>query len=297
MESRSMPSKISAKDPLIGAHMSIAGGVPRALERGAALNCRTIQLFTKNANQWRAKPLSEEDIQAFKAARRETGIEPPLAHDAYLINIASPDPKKRAVSKAALLDEMERAEALALPYLVMHPGAHMGAGEAQGLAQIVRSLDELHEKTRGYRVKILLETTAGQGTNLGYRFEQIQEMIASCAEPERLGVCVDTCHIFAAGYDIRQPEVYAETMNHLFSVFDAEQILCIHVNDSRKGLASRVDRHAHIGKGEIGLEAFLCLMNDPRFNDIPKILETPKGDNDEMDRKNLDVLLSLTQES
>ncbi len=288
-----MPRKQNAKGPLIGAHMSIAGGVYKALERGAALQCRTIQLFTKNANRWRAKPLSEDDIRAFEAARRETGIEPAVAHDAYLINIASPEPKKRAISKAALLDEMERAEALGLAYLVMHPGAHMGAGEAQGLAQIVRSLDDLHKKTRGFSVKILLETTAGQGTNLGYRFEQIQEMIASCAEPERLGVCVDTCHIFAAGYDIRKREGYRETMDQLFDLFDAEQILCVHVNDSLKGLASRVDRHAHIGQGEIGLEAFRCLMNDSRFTGIPKILETPKGDQDEMDGENLTVLKSL----
>jgi deoxyribonuclease-4 len=273
--------------------MSIAGGVQKALEGGAALGCRAIQLFTKNANQWRAKPLSEDDIKAFKTARRETGIRPAVAHDAYLINIASPEPKKLSASKAALLDEMERAEALALPYLVMHPGAHMGAGEAEGLAQIVRSLDDLHEKTRGFKVKVLMETTAGQGTNLGYRFEQIQEMIEACAEPERLGVCVDTCHIFAAGYDIREPEAYAETMDRLFSVFDVRQILCVHVNDSLKTLASRVDRHTHIGKGEIGLEAFRCLMNDPRFTRIPKILETPKGDNDEMDRENLAVLRSL----
>ncbi len=288
-----MPSTNSAGGPLIGAHMSIAGGVQKALERGAALNCRTIQLFTKNANQWRAKPLSEDDIKAFKKARRETGIQPAVAHDAYLINIASPEPEKLAASKAALLDEMERAEALALPYLVMHPGAHMGAGEAEGLAQIVRSLDDLHEKTRGFKVKVLMETTAGQGTNLGYRFEQIQEMIEACAEPERLGVCVDTCHIFAAGYDIREPEGYAETMDRLFRVFDVRQILCVHVNDSLKTLASRVDRHAHIGNGEIGLEAFRCLMNDPRFTRIPKILETPKGDNDEMDRENLAVLRNL----
>lgn len=270
--------------------MSIAGGLPKALARGKKLGCRTIQIFTKNATQWKARPLTQEEIRDFKEVRKESGIAPVVVHDTYLINIASPEPAKRKASSTALLEEMQRTEALGLPYLIMHPGAHMGAGEQEGIRQVIRSLDSLHRETRGFRMKILLETTAGQGTNLGYRFEQIAAMISGAAESERLGVCVDTCHIFAAGYDIRTPAGYEETMQDLISLFGAGKILCFHVNDSRKEFGSRVDRHAHIGKGEIGLPAFRCLMNDKRFRNIPKILETPKGDTDEMDRTNLNRL-------
>ncbi len=279
--------------PLIGAHMSIAGGIPLSLGRGQDLGCRTIQIFTRNATQWKAPPLSEEDVRSFKTMQKQTGISPVVVHDSYLINIASPDPKKLAASRKSLLEEMERTEALGIPYLVMHPGAHMGSGEKEGLLQISRSLNDLHKKTSGFAMKILLETTAGQGTNLGYRFEQIKQMIASVLEPERIGVCVDTCHIFAAGYDIRTPEGYEQTVSALIALFGLEKIRCIHVNDSKIGIGSRVDRHEHIGEGKIGLPAFRCLMNDPRFRDVPKILETPKGDHGDMDRENLDCLLKL----
>ena len=290
-----MPKKKPPSEPLIGAHVSIAGGVQHALERGKATDCRTIQIFTKNANQWRAKPLTEEQIQEFKRLNKESGINPVVAHDSYLINLASPDPKKRGASKAALLDEMERVETLKIPYLVMHPGAHMGEGEASGIARIVKSLNELHEKTRGFSMKILLETTAGQGTNLGYRFEQIGAIMGDVSEPDRLGVCVDTCHIFAAGYDIRTAQGYEKTMERLFGEFGSDNVRCVHINDSLKPFESRVDRHAHIGEGEIGIEGFRCLMNDARFEKIPKILETPKGDHDEMDLKNLALLRSLVK--
>lgn len=281
--------------PLIGSHMSISGGVQEALIRGRDLDCRTIQIFTKNATQWKSKALSPDTVEAFKNMQKESGIAPIVVHDSYLINIASPEPKKRAMSRQALLEEMQRTEALGIPYLVMHPGAHMGAGEQEGIEQIVKSLNTLHQKTEGYGMKILLETTAGQGTNLGYRFEQIEQMISSVHEPERLGVCVDTCHIFAAGYDIRTAQGYEETTEQLLDVFGLPAILCIHVNDSLKEYESRVDRHAHIGEGKIGLEAFRCLMNDPRFESVPKILETPKDKKDEMDRKNLAVLRNLVR--
>lgn len=279
--------------PLIGAHMSIAGGLHEALIRGEASSCRTIQIFTKSSTQWKSKPLLEEAIALFKETQKKIAIAPVVVHDSYLINIASPDPMKLEASRTALLDEMERTEALSIPYLVMHPGAHMGEGEDKGILQIIRSLNDLHKKTKGFGMKILLETTAGQGTNLGYRFEQIHKMIAGVSEPDRLGVCVDTCHIFAAGYDIRTKQGYEETMDHLLHLFGPDKILCFHVNDSQKGLESRVDRHAHIGQGEIGKEAFRCLMRDKRFEKIPKILETPKGENDEMDRKNMDLLCEL----
>jgi len=277
-------------EPLIGAHMSISGGVSKSFARGETSSCRTMQIFTKNANQWKAPPLSDEEIDAFKAEQARTGIWPVAAHDSYLINIASPEGKKRGISRAALLEEMNRAEILGIPYLVMHPGSHMGAGEEEGIRRIIESLNELHRKTEGFRMKILLETTAGQGTNLGYRFEQIARMIEGVDAPERMGVCVDTCHIFAAGYDIRTEEGYEATMARLFDLFGAERILCVHVNDSLKGFESRVDRHAHIGKGEIGETAFRCLMKDPRFEQVPKILETPKGKNNEMDEENLSLL-------
>ncbi len=273
--------------------MSIAGGISLSLDRGRDLDCRTIQIFTRNATQWKAPPLSEEEVLSFKNMQKQTGISPVVVHDSYLINIASPDPGKLAASLKSLQEEMERTEALGIPYLVMHPGAHMGAGEEEGLLKISRSLNDLHKKTSGFSMKILLETTAGQGTNLGYRFEQIERIMASVIEPERLGVCVDTCHIFAAGYDIRTSQGYEETVNSLVALFGLEKIRCIHVNDSQKEFGSRVDRHEHIGQGKIGLTAFRCLMKDPRFLNVPKILETPKGDNDDMDRQNLDRLLKL----
>jgi len=275
---------------LLGAHMSVAGGVSKAFARGEASTCRTMQIFTKNANQWKAKPLSGEEVESFHNERKRSGITPVVAHDSYLINIASPEGKKRGMSKQALLEEVERVETLGIDYLVMHPGAHMGAGEEEGIRRIIESLNDVHRKTEGCRMKILLETTAGQGTNLGYRFEQIEAMIDGVDDPDRLGVCMDTCHIFAAGYDLRTEEEYEKTMKELFARFGRKKILCVHVNDSLKPFESRVDRHAHIGEGEIGKEGFRCLMRDPRFAKIPKILETPKGEKEEMDLINLGLL-------
>lgn len=275
---------------LVGAHMSIAGGVSKAFARGEEAACRTMQIFTKNANQWKAKPLTEEEVEAFRKERKRSGITPVVAHDSYLINIASPEGKKRGMSKRALLEEVERVETLGIEYLVMHPGAHMGAGEEEGIRTIIASLNEIHRKTEGCRMKILLETTAGQGTNLGCRFEQIEAMIEGVDAPDRLGVCIDTCHIFAAGYDLRSEAGYEKTMKELFSRFGKKKILCVHVNDSLKPFESRVDRHAHIGEGEIGKEGFRCLMQDPRFRKVPKILETPKGEKVEMDLINLGLL-------
>ncbi len=283
-------AKRKANSPLVGAHMSIAGGVSKSFARGEAASCRTMQIFTKNANQWKANPLVEEEVEAFRKERKRSGITPVVAHDSYLINIASPEGKKRGMSKRALLEEVERVEALGIEYLVMHPGAHMGAGEEEGIRTIIASLNEIHRKTEGYRMKILLETTAGQGTNLGYRFEQIEAMIDGVDDPDRLGVCMDTCHIFAAGYDLRTEEGYEKTIKELFARFGRKKILCVHVNDSLKPFESRVDRHAHIGEGEIGREGFRYLMQDPRFAKVPKILETPKGGKMEMDLINLGLL-------
>jgi deoxyribonuclease-4 len=281
---------------LVGAHISIAGGLYKSVERATMIGCTTMQIFTKSSRSWFEKPLSTEDIELFKKTLKTSGLKKIMAHTSYLINIASPDPKKLAASRKALLDEMHRVESLGIPYLVMHPGSHMGSGEEEGIRQVILSLNDMHEKTKGFEMKILLETTAGQGTNLGHRFEQVEQMISGVSAPERLGVCIDTCHIFAGGYDIRNSQVYKETMDLLFKLFGKDKILCVHVNDALKGFHSRVDRHAHIGKGEIGLEAFRCLMTDPRFRKVPKILETPKGDKNEMDGKNMAILRKMASE-
>jgi len=218
-----------------------------------------------------------------------------IAHDSYLINIASPDRGKRGLSRRALRDEMERAEALGIPFLVMHPGAHLGAGVDAGIRNVAASLDTLHAETPGFRLRILLETTAGQGTALGARLEEIERIFHAVAAPERLGVCIDTCHLFAAGYEIRTAEGMRAVVDEVLERFGPLNLLCVHVNDSKKGRGSRVDRHEQIGEGEIGLEAFRTLLHDPRLAAVPKILETPKGDGDAQDRRNLAVLRRLAR--
>lgn len=276
--------------------MSIAGGVYNAFDHGESFKCTTIQIFTKSSNQWRAKPLSDDDIATFKRRQLETGISPVVAHDSYLINLGSNDKALLRKSKEAFLVEIERCELLDIPYLVMHPGSHTGAGEESGLEIIADSLSWLHRKSPGAKVMICLETTAGQGTNLGYRFEQIAKMIEMTDSPERLAVCLDTCHIFAAGYDIRTEKAYRKTISEFDSIIGLGQLKVIHFNDCKRELGSRVDRHAHIGEGQIGVEAFGFFMNDRRFAKIPKILETPKGDDGMADDKNLSLLRSLVKE-
>lgn len=276
--------------------MSIAGGVYNAFDHGESFKCTTIQIFTKSSNQWRAKPLSDDDITAFKRRQVETGISPVMAHDSYLINLGSNDKALLRKSREAFLVEIERCELLEIPYLVMHPGSHTGAGEESGLETITDSLSWLHQKSPGAKVMTCLETTAGQGTNLGYRFEQIAEMIERTDSPERLGVCLDTCHIFAAGYDIRTEKAYRKTVREFDSIIGLERLKVIHFNDCKRELGSRVDRHAHIGEGQIGVEGFGLFMNDRRFAKIPKILETPKGDDGMADDRNLSLLRSLVKE-
>jgi len=281
-------------DLLLGAHMSIAGGVDLAPLRGQQVGCRTIQLFTKSNNQWRARPLPPEEIERFRANLQTTGIAPAAAHDSYLINLASTDPALHHKSMAAFLEELERAEALGIPYLVAHPGAHMGAGEEAGLRQVAISIRELLKRTRGYQVQAVLETTAGQGTSLGHRFEQIAAILDQIGLPERTGVCLDTCHVFAAGYDIRTPDGYASVIREFDRTVGIAHLKVIHLNDSKRGLGCRVDRHEHIGKGAIGLEAFRCLVTDPCLRGLPMIIETPK-DNDfvSADSRNLRTLRRL----
>lgn len=275
--------------------MSIAGGVFNALISGKEVGCATIQIFTKNNNQWNAKPLSEAEIAEFKAKQKETGIKPVVAHDSYLINVASPDKALAQKSKEALLVELQRCEALGIPYLVMHPGSHVGAGEKEGIKRIAEALGWLQAKTKAYKAQIALETTAGQGSNLGYRFEQIAEIIEQTADKKRLAVCLDTCHIFAAGYDIRTQKAYQKTMREFDRVIGLKRLKAVHFNDSVRDLGSRVDRHAHIGQGKIGQAGFGFFMNDKRLDDIPKILETPKDKEGKFDRMNLATLRKLAK--
>jgi deoxyribonuclease-4 len=277
----------------IGAHMSIAGGVEKCFERGAKLRCETIQIFTANQVQWRVKDISTDAATKFRAAQRDFGIAPVFAHNSYLVNLCSTDEKILKKSIRAMILELRRCEKLQLPFVVMHPGAHLGGGERAGLRQISRSLDEIFAKTARSTVKIALETTAGQGSNLGFRFEHLAEIIASARQKRRLCVCVDTCHIFAAGYDIRTRRGFRETMREFDRVIGIERIAAFHLNDSKAPLGSRVDRHAHIGRGQIGLEAFKFLVNDERFCGFPGVLETPHDRFLRADLRNLRTLRAL----
>jgi len=277
----------------LGAHMSIAGGIDQAIARGLSIGCTAIQVFTKNANQWKAKPLGDDDIARFKAAWKQAGRLPMIAHDSYLINLGTSDKALWAKSVRAFQEELERCEALGIPYLVTHSGAHVGAGEEVGLKNIARALDAVHRNLRGYWVKALLEITAGQGTSLCYRFEHLATILDLVKEPERLGVCFDTCHAHAAGYELRTPEGYAETFAQFHKLIGLKRLKVFHFNDSVKDLGSRVDRHAHIGKGTLGLEPFRMILNDTRFKRVPMILETPKGPDMKEDVENLRVLKGL----
>ena len=285
--------KKEPRGPLLGAHMSIAGGVGNALLDGKKVNCDAIQIFTKSSRQWAAKPYTKEEIEQFKVNRKDTGISTVIAHDSYLLNLGSPDTALRNRSVAAFIDELERCETLGVSNLVAHPGAHIGTGEAEGIKTIAKSLDEVHTACPGYRVKITLEITAGQGSNLGYRFEQIRSIIDATKQSERLRVCFDTEHAFAAGYDIRTKDGYERTFTQFDEAIGIKLLAAFHLNDSKKEFNSRVDRHEHIGKGFIGVEAFRLLMNDKRFWGLPMCLETPKGPDLKEDRENLTLLRSL----
>ena len=279
---------------LAGAHMSIAGGIYRAFERGARANCTTIQVFLKNSNRWEAKPLMEKDQVLFRQAQSMHQIHPILAHDSYLINLASPDDRLYLKSIKAFIEELKRAAFLGIPYLVLHPGAHTGSGVEAGLSRVVHALNQAMNAVAP-SVMILLENTAGQGSCLGCRFEHLADILERIDDAERVGVCLDTCHLFAAGYDIRTEKGYRDTIREFDRLVGIDSIRAFHVNDSKKDLGSRVDRHCHIGQGFIGLEAFRCLVNDRRFAKIPKILETPKGPDLEEDRMNLATLESLVK--
>jgi deoxyribonuclease-4 len=247
--------------------------------------------LTKSPNQWHCRPIAADEAAGFRKAVRAAGLRRTLAHDSYLINLASPDDTLYRRSIDAFTDEVQRAELLGLNYLVTHPGAHLGAGEDEGLRRVITALDDIHGRTNGVRVKVLIETTAGQGTCLGHRFEHLKAILAGVAEPKRLGVCVDTCHIFAAGYALSPSQEYRRTMRELHRVIGKSWVRAFHLNDSLKPFASRRDRHAHIGQGEIGPEAFGFVVNDPWWTTLPMILETPKEN--QMDAVNLRRLNEL----
>lgn len=279
--------------PLLGAHMSIAGGVSNALHAGESVGCEAIQVFTKSSRQWAAAPLDEEEIKTFKRVQKESGVHTVVAHDSYLLNLGAPDAALRKKSIEGFVDEMERCEALAIPLLIAHPGSHTGQGEKAGLQTIARSLDAIHQRCKGYKVKVALEITAGQGTNLGYRFEHIRNIIDSARESDRLRVCFDTEHAFAAGYDLRTREGYERTFTEFNDTIGIKLLAAFHLNDSKKEFYSRVDRHEIIGQGHIGVDPFEFLMNDKRFFGLPMCLETPKGKDLKEDIESLALLRSL----
>ncbi len=273
--------------------MSIAGGLEQALLAGEKVQCDAVQIFTKSSRQWDAQPYTHEEIDCFKRQKKKSGITRVIAHNSYLPNLGTPDLKLRKKSVNALIDEVKRCESVSIPNLIAHPGAHMGEGEKKGIQRIARSLDDIHRSCPGYKVKITLEITAGQGTALGWRFEQIRGILDAVKENQRLRVCFDTEHAFAAGYDIRTREGYERTFSEFDERIGIGLLAAFHLNDSKKELDSRVDRHEHIGKGFIGVEAFRLLMNDQRFWGLPMCLETAKGPYLNEDREGLTLLRSL----
>ena len=284
----------------VGAHMSVAGGTYKALQRGKEVGCTVVQVFTKNASQWAAKPISEEDAALFKSTCSETGYVAAdlVAHDSYLINLASPDDALWEKSLQAFGHELDRCATLGIPGLVTHAGAHMGSGEERGLERIAAGLDRVLTERPGQNVMVLLETTAGQGTCLCYSFEHLASVLGMLPgdHRNRVGVCWDTCHLFAAGIDFTDDYKYERMVESFDRIVGLDKLKAIHMNDSKKGLGSRVDRHDHIGQGALGLEPFRYIMNDPRLAHLPKILETPKGNAGEEtanDMMNLQALRGL----
>jgi deoxyribonuclease-4 len=287
--------------PLFGAHMSVAGGLPRAVERAVAHRCEALQIFAKNASQWRGRELPAAEIREFRARVKRAGIGPVVSHGSYLINLATTDAALRRRSLEAMGDEIDRAEALGLLGVVLHPGAYTIGNEADGLTLIASALLELLRARRRGKTMILLENTAGQGTTLGATFEQLASIIAKTNDHRRVGVCLDTCHLIASGYDLCSPEGYESTFTQFGRIVGFERLRAFHLNDSKKPLGSRVDRHEHIGQGHLGLEPFRRIVNDRRFRDLPMLLETPKAEGkatgpisvDPLDEQNLNALRGL----
>lgn len=278
---------------LFGAHESIAGGVFNAIERGKKATCDTIQVFNKSNSQWRAKKLEPAEVEKFFEAIETTGVTVSCSHSSYLINIASPDDALREKSRNSLTEELQRCNLLKIPNLVMHPGSHVGSGEEAGLAAIIQSINLIFNELKENSVTLLLEATAGQGSNLGYKFEQLAQIIDGVEDEGRMGVCLDTCHIFAAGYPLSDPKEYKKTIKQFDDIVGLDRLKIIHMNDSKREFGSRKDRHEHIGKGHIGLEAFRNIVNDRRLKNVPMILETPKDEDLADDIENLAILRGL----
>jgi deoxyribonuclease-4 len=278
--------------------MSIAGGYYRAVQIAKACGCDCVQLFTKNNSQWRAKEITDEEAARFRGVLSELGISHPLSHDSYLINLASADTTLWKKSIDSFVIELLRAHRLGIPFVVTHPGAYTTGTELAGLKRVIAALDEVDRQTRGGPARCLLETTAGQGTCLGWKFEQLATILERVKNPDRLGVCLDTCHVYAAGYPLAEPRDYRRTMRQFDQTIGLAQIRAFHLNDSKRELGSRVDRHEHIGRGKLGLAAFRNLLNDRRFRRIPMYLETPKGQENgvELDVINLATLRGLVEE-
>ena len=264
--------------PPLGAHTTTAGGVFNALYAGKEIGCDVVQLFSKNQMQWKGKELKEEEVNKFQTAIEETGVYPVAIHDAYLINLASPKAATYKKSYFAFVEELQRSDKLGVPYLIMHPGSHVGSGETEGLKKIAASLEKAYEESKIEHTTILLEATAGQGTNLGYAFEQLKFIIDESNLDDCVAVCVDTCHIFTAGYDIRNQEAWKNVKQQFDRVIGLDKLKVFHLNDSKRELGSKRDRHERIGKGEIGLEGFRTLLNDPDLREIPMIMEIPGGE-------------------
>lgn len=283
------------KGLFLGSHMSIAGGVDQAPARGATVGCTALQMFVKNNTQWAGPPIPPAQIAAFPRALEAAGIrlDKVFAHACYLINLASSKEDVGAKSIVALADELTRCDQLGLPGLVLHPGAHLGAGREAGIETLATRCREVFRRTPAVRTRVLFETTAGTGTNLGAPFEDLRDILAAVDAPDRTGVCLDTCHIFAAGYELRTAEGYAATMDAFARLVGFERLRAVHLNDSVHPLGSRKDRHAHIGAGHLGTAAFAHLLNDPRFRALPMALETAKNEQMDEDRMNLEVLRGL----
>ncbi len=274
--------------------MSIAGSYTNAVKAAEKHSCTALQIFTKNQRQWRAKPITPEQALSFKAEAKMAGIRSIVAHATYLINLASPKPVIFEKSLATFIEELRRSELLGASHLVFHPGSHLGRGEKVGIRHVAEAMRTAIEETKGLKVKLTIEITAGQGTNLGYRFEHIAELIEAVGHEDRLAVCFDTCHAFAAGYDIRSAKSYERTMRIFDEIIGLKWLQVFHLNDSKGELGSRIDRHIHLGHGKIGREGFWLIMQDERFIDVPKIIETPKDD--DWDARNLSLLRSFWHE-
>lgn len=290
-----MRRRAAGEGPLVGAHMSAAGGLVRAVERAADAGCRTLQVFTKNSNQWGGKPVVPAEAAAFREAAAAAGLAPLVSHSAYLINLASPDPLVRTRSIDALVDEIERCDAHGIPYLVLHPGSHGGDGEETGLDRVARGLDEAAARTPSSGTTVLLETAAGQGACLGHDFAHLAAILGRADSRSRLALCFDTCHVHAAGYDVVSKDGWRKTLDALDSACGLGLVKVIHANDSKKERGCRVDRHERLGQGAIGAKGFANLMTEPAFESVPKILETPKDEEGRWDREGLAALRKLAR--